>query len=265
MSKKDIHMPTITNKSSLTSVLQDMLEPVAQTVEKKLQTAIREIGIYHPRLNLTYEQIQALQDAGLVRSLSKAVEAYGYASAINPTSVARPWTNLRKAPSYHVYRMWKVAGGEGKTKVKTPYDLMSERNINPKTLNRVSKILGLHQNEPIEGRVWPPLNDPGAAAPVDVPESPISMAALAETVEVAPPKVEVPRELTPPPEPPRMERPSSVPVTTRTDLKELLLMLNEALLQANVSSIHVKPGKEGPTYELEQVVIRKLTSLDELL
>ena len=289
--REDLRIPQISNRDDLTSVIQDMLEPTTQTVEKKLQNAIRDIGVFHPRLIMTYEQLQTLQDMGIIKSLPKAVESYGYASAINPTSWPKPFNNLRKSSDYKVYRMWRVAGGEGRVKMKTPYDLMSERNISSRNLSRIAKLFNLLLVEPAEGRLWPPNTDAievKTESPIthtgtsDALESPVSRAALGM------PKMEPLREITHVPvlktepvlelEPARVEiappvepEPESLPVIlpsngrAKNDIKELLVMLNEALLASNIASVQIKPNKEGPTYEIEQIVIRKLTSIDDLV
>jgi hypothetical protein len=51
---------------------------------------------------------------------------------------------------------------------------------------------------------------------------------------------------------------------TKKDVKELLVMLNEALLSANVTSLKMTVSASGPSCELEQVVVRHCTSVDEL-
>ncbi len=292
--REDLRIPQISNRDDLTSVIQDMLEPTTQTVEKKLQNAIRDIGVYHPRLIMTYEQLQALQDMGIIKSLPKAVESYGYASAINPTSWPKPFNNLRKSSNYKVYRMWRVAGGEGRVKMKTPYDLMSERNISSRNLSRIAKLFNLLLVEPAEGRLWPPNTDAievKTESPIthtgtsDALESPVARAALGmpkmeplweitpvpvqktesvlepepEAVEGSGPQVEIE------PEPEPLPAPVSTNGRAKSDMKELLVMLNEALLASNIASIQIKPNKEGPTYEIEQIVIRKLTSIDDLV
>jgi hypothetical protein len=51
---------------------------------------------------------------------------------------------------------------------------------------------------------------------------------------------------------------------TKKDVKELLAMLNEALLSAKVTSLKMTVSASGPSCELEQVVVRHCTSVDDL-
>ena len=266
------------------SVLQDALEPNPLTVEKKLIAAIKEIGLYHPRLAISADQFQTLQDWGLIKSIPKAREAYSMAYSINPTSWPRPFNNIRRSPNFYTYRLWKLSETEGRMKMKTPWDMAAPSHVSQKTLDKVAKLFGFTTVEPSVGRVWPPNAPPepsalvqaalgGEAELVAIPTTtPVAAApkpspAAAEPVLVTTEPVNSPVaiEADSPEAWTKAQQERSAPYSPKTDIRDLLSMLNDALLSLNIVSLKLKPGASGPEYEMEQQVVRKINSIEDIM
>ncbi len=262
--------------------LANALEATPETVRQKLLAAIKETGLYHPRVGYTHEQLAAIHrlKGNPVRNVTRAEEAIRLVSLMGQSKWKNAWTELKRGPGVHVYTLWKLTGPEGK-QLKTPYDMMSMQKFNRTQLKYMADVLELFIDEPKEGRQWPPPAATGAR-PVEPDNLTLSeMDALTPVLAQAAlngvperPRREEPEELVSPvqhvpvvevPHTPELNAPTRKPETkTKKDVKELLAMLNEALLSANVTSLKMTVSASGPSCELEQVVVRHCTSVDDL-
>lgn len=292
---------------------EPMLIPMpdrSMTVEKKLLNAIREVGIFHPKIEITDEQFEALHALKLIRSIDKAMEAYHEVGTIPMTSWPKPFNAIRRSKSFHTYPMWKEAG-EGAKKVHTKYEMASDRVLTDKQIEKAAAILGMTSVEPTTGRFWPPRlvppaptlpPPPGVTAKEPKSEGTVltmpSMTLTAiiandENVVIAKPTSEP--TLTPVVEPaPVAEVPKEAEVISiapvessvvapeevlsgkilatkpsrKADIKELIAMLHEALIDANVETLTLDVSKEnGPKVNYRQVVriVKEFNSFDDLV
>lgn len=241
-------------------------DPSPMTVESKLMSAIREVGFYHPLMTLTEAQLYQLHAIGVVRNIEAAMTSYEYIQVVKKTTWTRSLSDIRKNPKVKRYTMWKLAG-EGGKKVRTACEYMSERIYNQKMVQKIANILDLHVKEPTEGRVWPPLNANGHAGKKSLVEvdivmpqpGPLAQAALdvnpSAPVDARPKTAIVEEEVA-------ESKPKS---TKHKDLKELIELLNIALVQANVQFLTMEPSASGePRLEFKQVIVKKVHSLDDL-
>lgn len=264
--------------------LANALEATPETVRQKLLAAIKDVGLYHPRVGYTQEQLTAMHrlKGNPVRNVAKAEEAIRLVGLMSQSKWKNAWTEVKRTPGVQVYTLWKLTGPEGK-QLKTPYDMMSMQKFNRTQLKSIADVLDLFVDEPKEGRQWPPpaatgarpvepdnltLAETDALTPVlaqaalnGVPERTTRKEAAEELVShvqheqpvVAPVDAAPPVSVITKPE-----------TKTKKDVKELLAMLNEALLSANVTSLKMTVSASGPSCELAQVVVRHCTSVDDL-
>ena len=304
-------------------------------IHQKLVAAIREVGLFHPKVPVSEAQLERLRSIGIVASVSKAKTAIAAVAEIRPSSWPRPFNALRKDKDYNTYLLWKVTGPE-KKRLRTSYEMVSATKISWRTLLRVAEVLDMHAVEPKEGRAWPPnrimdadsgmdTTSPvleaamGVAIDVDpeltarlVEDSSVleaqwaesesdemSMEELRETysdisvipcapIEVEKPKMVVlgsteplavstetvtkpleieqtkPVEQVKPVESPIV--PSATPAkTNKADIRELVDMLNQALLAANVTEAVILTSPEGAKVSFTQVVVRKDLTIEQLV
>lgn len=265
-------------KMNVNSIMTDALMPSATTVERKLINAINELGCFHPKISVNDDQLTRLHALGLVRDIRKAKEAYTYVSFVKEGSWNRPFSAIRKSPKYHTYVFWKLSGIGGK-KIKTPFEMISNRVLSERTQDRIAEIYELSRIEPTEGRCWPPLTvmphivraqaaevlaepevitPPVMSSDVDPDTTGIPLAAFVDE----PQGEQVPEDPTPQQVQVREEEPKKP--SPKADLKELISMLNDARIAANLSSLTIRLSEKGTEIEFEQIVVKRGNSLDDI-
>jgi hypothetical protein len=273
-------------KMDVNSLMTDALMPSVTTVERKLINAINEIGCFHPKITINDDQMIRLQALGIIRDIRKAKEAYTYASFVKEGSWNRPFSSIRKSPKYHTYIFWKLSGVGGK-KIKTPFEMVSNRVLSERTQDRIAEIYELSRVEPTEGRCWPPLTvlphvvraqaaevlaEPEVITPLfptyDVSDTKEAFVNEPQAEQVREPEVQqdqVQEQLTVEPKKGLLsvleEKPRASP---KADLKELIAMLNDARIAANLSSLTLRLTEKGTEIEFEQIVVKRGNSLDEI-
>lgn len=263
--------------------LANALEATPETVRQKLLAAIKEAGLFHPRVVYTHDQLTAMHriKGNPVRNVTRAEEAVRLVALMSQSKWKNAWTDLKRAPGVQAYTLWRLTGPEGK-QLKTPYDMMSMQKLSRPQLTQIADVLELFIDEPKEGRQWPPPAATGAR-PVEPDNltldetdalTPVLAQAALNGVPERTTRKEAAEELV---SHVQHEQPVVAPVgaapvsvitkpetKTKKDVKELLAMLNEALLSAKVTRLKMTVSASGPSCELEQVVVRHCTSVDDL-
>lgn len=245
----------VTKILSAVAELQKEKDMQQMTNQQKIELAVKELGIFHPLVEYTDDQINQLFDLDLVKSIRAARTARDIARTINVLSSARQLADIRS--KRHTYTFWRMMpAGPGRTQ-RSQLGFIAENALHERTLRKVAQILNLELDR--QTSIQPEI--------VINKEPEVIMPAVNITESAPEPVVEPVLTVVPTPLP--MPTPPPVPVLpprqkAKADIKELLELLNEALLTMDVRSLIVRPGADGPAVEFEQVVVRKVSSFADL-
>jgi hypothetical protein len=234
----------------LREAILDSSSPEAD--RKRLMEAIRKVGFYHPSFAYTPEHVKTLASIGVVKSVEEAVAALESTQYIPKSRWLNAWKLFSTDADINLHPYWIVSGPTGK-QVKSCQTFLTRQRMTKEKLKKVAEILKLHETEPDTGsRIASPPRVVAAFARATPSRKPME--------PVKDPVVEIVAAPVPEPEPVVAPEPSP------TSISEMIRNLNAALVKANVRSFTLSTSESGtPTYEFEQVQIRKLTSLDDLI
>ncbi len=244
------------------------------TLTKKMSKAIDTFGLFSPSQSpfLTDHQIEELNRVGLCANAREGTALRDNLSTVPKGSWAGVWGQAKADPSFHMYTLFKL----GHTGNRMPVQFLSRSRHDSRKIETAARIMGMltegqaagykagqQSNQPLLQELHEQVAE-APNVPVVEEELPPEPEVKVETpvVEVAPQPVTEAAVLNPT-EPAVIAAPPK-PAGAKADLKELLAMLNDAMLSLNIADLKVIPSKDGPKVELSQVVIRKVTSLDDL-
>lgn len=277
---------TVIFENSKTKILQAIqaLQPAEEgemfenlTINNKLAKALDVFSVFNPSQNtyLTDHQIEELARIGMASSVSEAKKVRDALASVPKGSWAGIWGQAKANPDLIMTVMYKL----GHTGNRMQVQLLSKDRQEKVKLEKAARVMGLMTEEQAraykpQGRSAQPLLQElheAAQAEVNVPKVEELPPEIDDPVEVSPtPTVVVVAEVTdgvPAPKTPRPDRvePAPKPASSpKTDIKELLSMLNDTLLALNIADIRIVPSKDGAKIEVSQIVVRKVTSLDDL-
>ncbi len=237
------------------------------TIDQKAATAIDVFGVFNPvhTKQRSLHQIQEFHRLGFIKNIDEASDMAQTLLSVPKGSWAAVWGQMKSNPNLFLDSYYKMGPAGNRVLVH----LVSKRRHDKKKMDAAARIIGLLTAEEagkiVAASVPTPVLDTlqeEANVPLmqeeAVPVTPEMIGAAEEMVGIQP--VEVAQPTAPvvvsPPEP--------RPVSHKADIKELLGMLNEALLAINVTELSVVPAPAGPQVKFSQVVIRKVTSIDDL-
>jgi hypothetical protein len=248
------------SKTKIVQAIEKFGPPVEEimtlTRQEKLKLAVSATGIYSPRVVFDEVNLAALYGLGFAQPgqsktqyIREALEATAAFAAVGERSQGGPWSELLADPTANVTRFYRRTR-TGKATVK----MVSRRPLRDRTATSVAVILGLerHQGELEQDEV------PGSVIEQELPPEP--EAQIEANVPVEPVEVQPDAEVVPPPGAAVAPKPANA----KADLKEILTMLNEALLALNIADMTVVPSENGPQIQMSQIVIRRITSIEGL-
>ena len=223
------------------------------TIDQKVSYAIEGMGLYCPNVVYSDTELASMADMGIC-DRTKARLALDVIKDVKYGSIIGYFSAQKKREDRQVYHFSKyVKAGRSHTR-SVMHFLAPDRIATPK-LRAFARIMELD----LVPR-W------------DQEQEEQEQAMEAHTVEVISeeqPVVEVAPVVLPPGEP--VEPPPVAPVLVQTprtrskaDVKDLISLLNEALLALNVAEIKMIPSANGPQVEIKQVVVRQVATVDEL-
>jgi len=247
---------------------------------RRLVDAIREVGFYHPGFMYTFDHVKGLKSLGLVKSVDKAMAALDRVQYMQKARWAKEWKALDLELEYQTHECWALAGPVGK-QIKTLQTFKTQKVLSREKLKKVMELLKLQAEEPdAKSRV---VHKPVNTSRLSELMPKTAVAQAGETlgrkelsqpsnreVNVAAQVAEVPSAPTPTPDvlSPAHESTICAPTFTepKSELEELIAQLNVKLAKSKVRSFSMTVSETGqPSIEFEQVQIRTVTSLDELI
>ena len=228
------------------------------TIDQKASTAIDVFGVFNPvhTKQMTLHQIREFHRLGLVRDIEEASDMAQTLLAVPKGSWAAVWGQQKSNPTLFLDSFYKMGPAGNRVLVH----LVSKRRHEKKKLDEAARILGLLTAEEagkiVAATVSTTVLETLQEEANTVAEVPAESEAAGHVEEVPEPSPVVVPVTASPPEP--------KPVSHKADIKELLGMLNEALLAINVTELSVVPTPAGPQVKFSQVVVRRVTSIDDL-
>jgi len=253
------------------------------TRPERLQRAVDATGIYSPRVTFTevmFGQLFALGFAppgksrtDYIRSAMEAVTDY---AQISDKSQGGPWTEMLSRPGQNITSFYRRTK-QGRVQIK----MVTRRPLRSDTAKLAALILGLEygyredsqQSDTLAEAMVYENTTPLAVAqatenlPPEPEETEETLESLMETNFVeSSPEVEIPVVEVEAPAPVVAPVISAAPKKSdaKSDLKEIVTMLNEALLSLNIADFNLVPSVDGPKIQISQVVVRKVTSIEGL-
>ena len=242
------------------------------TIDHKASTAVDVFGVFNPvhTKQMSLHQIQEFHRLGLVGDVDKASDMVQALQSVPKGSWAGIWGQMKSNPTLFMDSYYKM----GPAGNRIPVHLVAKRRHEKRKLDAAARILGLLTAEEagkiVAASVPTPVLDtlqeeanvmqeeviPATPEVIEAAGFKLRWIEAAEELEVTPPQPTAPVMVAVSPEP--------KPVSHKADIKELLGMLNEALLAVHVTELTVVPTAEGPQVKFSQVVVRKVTSIDDL-
>lgn len=236
------------------------------TIDQKASTAIDVFGVFNPvhTKQMSLHQIQEFHRLGLVGDVDMASDMVQALQSVPKGSWAAVWGQQKSNPTLFLDSFYKMGPAGNRVLVH----LVSKRRHDKKKLDAAARILGLLTAEEagkiVAASVPTPVLDT-LQEEANVPLMQEEMASAVPEIPVTPEGSEaqlVPASVQP--TAPVTVHTEPKPVSHKADIKELLGMLNEALLAINVTELSVIPTPAGPQVKFSQVVVRKVTSIDDL-
>lgn len=236
------------------------------TIDQKANTAVEVFGVFNPvhTKQMTLNQIREFHRLGLVRDIEEASDMAQTLLAVPKGSWAAVWGQQKSNPTLFLDSFYKMGPAGNRVLVH----LVSKRRHDKKKLDAAARILGLLTAEEAGKIVAATDSTPVLASlqeEANVPLMQEEMASAVPEIPVTPEGSEAQLEpASVQPTAPVAVPPEPKPVSHKADIKELLGMLNEALLAIHVTELTVVPTLAGPQVKFSQVVVRKVTSIDDL-
>ncbi len=232
------------------------------TIDKKVSYAIEGMGLYCPNVVYSDTELTSMADMG-ISDRSKARLARDVIKDVKYGSIIGYFSAQKKREDRQVYHFSKYVKA-GRSHTRSVMHFLAPERIATSKLRAFARMMELD--------LVPRWDQEQEEQEVQTPVQPEEQAMETQTVEVIPeehPVVEV-TPVAQPVEPP-VEPPPVAPVLVQTprtrskaDVKDLISLLNEALLALNVAEIKMIPSATGPQVEIKQVVVRQVATVDEL-